>query len=92
MNRPITNTSQPASDVEIRCGIDGFMRLKDIIRPHGPIPVGKSTWWAGIKDGRFPKGHKLSPGTTVWRCQDIRDLIERTTAEGSSSQQIKANR
>jgi predicted DNA-binding transcriptional regulator AlpA len=86
MNGQTINTSQPASDAEIRVGIDGFLRLKDIIRPNGPIPVGKSTWWAGVKNGRFPKGYKLGPGTTVWRCQDIRDLIERTAATRDSSQ------
>jgi hypothetical protein len=30
----------------------GFMWLVSIIAPHGPIPVGRSTWWAGVKSGR----------------------------------------
>ena len=42
----------------------------------GPIPVSRSTWWAGVKDGRFPKPLKLGPRTTVWRIEDIRALIE----------------
>ncbi|HIB84126.1 MAG TPA: AlpA family phage regulatory protein [Chromatiaceae bacterium] len=42
------------------------------------IPVGKSTWWQGVKTGRFPKAIKLSKGITVWRVEDIRALIERT--------------
>jgi hypothetical protein len=33
----------------------GFVRLPAILAPHGPIPVSKSTWWQGVKDGRFPK-------------------------------------
>ena len=37
----------------------GFVRLASILAPAGPIPVSKSTWWAGIKDGRFPKPVKL---------------------------------
>ncbi len=53
----------------------GFVRLSDIIKPNGPIPVGKSTWWAGVKDGRFPKPVKLGPKLTVWRVDDIRYLI-----------------
>lgn len=53
----------------------GFVRLPDIIKPNGPIPVGKSTWWAGVKDGRFPKPVKLGPKLTVWRVDDIRFLI-----------------
>lgn len=54
----------------------GFVRIKQIIAPWGPIPVSKSTWWQGVKDGRFPKGQKLGPGVTVWRAEDIRALYE----------------
>jgi prophage regulatory protein len=55
----------------------GFIRLPAILAPSGPIPVGKSTWWQGVKDGRFPKPVKLGPKTTAWRVEDIRALIER---------------
>ena len=55
----------------------GFLRLSSILAPRGPIPVSRSTWWAGVKDGRFPKPHKLGPRITVWRVEDIRALIER---------------
>ena len=54
----------------------GFLRVKDIIAPNGPIPVSRSTWWQGVKDGRFPKPLKLGARVTVWRVDDIRDLIE----------------
>ena len=53
-----------------------FVRLSSILAPSGPIPVGRSTWWAGVKDGRFPKPMKLGPRITVWRAEDIRALIE----------------
>jgi prophage regulatory protein len=55
----------------------GFVRLSSILAPHGPIPVSKSTWWAGIKAGRFPKPVKLGPRITAWRVEDIRTLIEK---------------
>lgn len=61
----------------------GYLRLPHIIgnpkaEPPIPavIPVGKSTWWKGVKDGRFPKPVKLGPRTTAWRVEDIRALIE----------------
>jgi prophage regulatory protein len=54
----------------------GFVRLKSILAPDGPIPVSKSTWWAGVKDGRFPEPKKLGARVTVWRVEDIRALIE----------------
>jgi prophage regulatory protein len=53
----------------------GFVRLAGILAPNGPIPVSKSTWWAGIKDGRYPKPVKLGPRITAWRVEDIRALI-----------------
>lgn len=60
----------------------GFVRLPQIIgskkaEPPIPpkIPVSKSTWWAGVKAGRYPKPVKLGPHTTAWRVEDIRALI-----------------
>ena len=53
----------------------GFVRLKQILAPAGPIPISKSTWWAGVKDGRFPKPIKLGDRVTVWRAEDIQALI-----------------
>jgi prophage regulatory protein len=57
----------------------GFVRLASILAPRGPIPVGRSTWWAGVKSGRFPKPVKLGPRTTAWKVEDIRDLIEKAS-------------
>jgi prophage regulatory protein len=54
----------------------GFVRLRSILAPIGPIPVGRSTWWQGVKSGRFPKPVKLGPRTTAWKVEDIRKLIE----------------
>ena len=61
----------------------GFLRLPQIIgnRKANPpipaiIPVSKSTWWQGIKTGRYPKPVKLGERCTAWRVEDIRTLIE----------------
>ncbi len=54
----------------------GFVRLSQILTPNGPIPISKSAWWQGVKDGRFPQPQKLGPRTTVWLVQDIRALFE----------------
>jgi predicted DNA-binding transcriptional regulator AlpA len=40
------------------------------------IPVGKSTWWAGVKTGRFPKPLRLGDRCTVWRATDIAALVD----------------
>ena len=55
----------------------GFVRLGQLLAPRGPIPMGKSTWWAGVKSGRYPKPVKLGPRITAWRVEDIRDLIKK---------------
>jgi prophage regulatory protein len=53
----------------------GLVRLKSILAPLGPVPVGKTTWWQGVRSGRFPRPTKLSSKITVWRAEDIHDLI-----------------
>ena len=65
----------------------GFLRLTQIIGdptadPPIPavIPVCKSTWWSGVKSGRFPQPVRLSLRVTAWRASDIHRLIEQ--AEG----------
>lgn len=60
-----------------------FFRLRQIIGdpkatpPIPPIiPVSKSAWWEGCKSGKYPRGIKLGPKTTVWRSCDVYQLIE----------------
>jgi prophage regulatory protein len=62
----------------------GYLRLKQILgtkksNPPTPaiIPIGKTSWWQGIKEGKFPKPIKLGPRITVWRVEDIRALIDK---------------
>ena len=61
----------------------GYLRLPQIIGdpkadPPIPaiIPIGKSTWWAGVRSGRFPASVKLGPRTTAWRVEEIRNLLD----------------
>ena len=62
----------------------GFLRLSQIvgnqnaIPPIVPIiPISKSSWWQGVSSGRYPAPLKLSPKVTVWRVEDIREMIAR---------------
>ena len=54
-----------------------FVRLETILGPNWPIRVGRSTWWADVRSGRYPTPVKLGPRITVWRVEDIRALIAR---------------
>ena len=64
----------------------GYLRLPQIIGnpkadpPIPPIiPVSKSTWWAGVKSGRYPQPVRtLGVRITAWRVEDILALIHQT--------------
>ncbi len=58
---------------------EGFLRLRQIIgdKTTPPIiPISRSNFLAGCKEGRFPKPIHLGKRTTAWRVADIRHLIE----------------
>jgi predicted DNA-binding transcriptional regulator AlpA len=50
----------------------GFLRLNQVLKF---IPVSKSTWWAGVKSGTYPKSYKLGSNITAWRAEDIKEII-----------------
>ena len=51
----------------------GYLRLPQIL---GIIPVSKSTWWAGVRSGRYPQPTRaLGVRITAWSVEDIRELI-----------------
>ncbi len=58
----------------------GFLRLSQVLKF---IPVGKTKWYAGIKEGRFPKPVNLGPRTAAYRVEDIVALIERLGSQAS---------
>ena len=77
----------------VRIYQDSFYRLKQIIGDKNKdippiVPVSQSTWWLGVKSGKFPKPIKLSEGVTVWRGADLLKLFDqpqskyRTISEG----------
>lgn len=57
----------------------GFLRLPQILHV---VPIGKSSWWAGVKSGKYPKAYKLGPKTTAWKVEDIRLLLEELSNGG----------
>ena len=58
---------------------EGFARLPQIL---GVLGVSRTTFWRGIRAGKFPKPVKLGPRTTVWRVEEIRELIEKISEAG----------
>lgn len=58
----------------------GFLRLPDVLRLY---PVSRSTWWAGVKAGRYPQPFKIGERATAWRAEDIRALISSAATNGA---------
>lgn len=50
------------------------------------IPVSKSAWWQGCKDGRFPKPIKLGPRTSAWRASDIAALVRQLSRQDTQEE------
>ena len=59
----------------------GFVRLPQIL---SIFPVGKSTWWAGVRSGKYPASVKLSARITAWHVEEIRSLIASSEAQSSN--------
>ena len=58
----------------------GFLRAKQIIgnpKQGTPalLPVSRSSWWRGVRSGRYPQGFLLSPHIRAWKVEDIRALL-----------------
>jgi len=54
-----------------------LLRLPEVLKL---IPVSKSTWWNGVRTGKFPQPVKLGERTTCWRRSDILTLVEKGAA------------
>lgn len=46
----------------------GVSRAKQILQL---IPIGKTSFYKLVKDGKFPQPIKLGANTTVWRNSDV---------------------
>ncbi len=87
MNKQVVAKEQYISPVSNSLSVQlpaiGYLRLPQIIgnpnaNPPIPalIPVSKSTWWQGVKDGRYPQPIRtLSARITAWKVEDIRALL-----------------
>ena len=60
-----------------------LLRLKHIIGDGSIapiIPISKSAWWEGVKQGKYPQPIKLGSNTTDWRSHDIQQLVDKLCA------------
>lgn len=52
---------------------DRLLRLNEVLRY---VPVGKSTWWEGVRTGRYPAPVRLGSRVTAWRLSSIMQLVK----------------
>lgn len=51
----------------------GLFRLPKVL---SIVPVSRSSWWAGVKTGRYPAPVKISARSVAWRHEDIASLLD----------------
>lgn len=51
---------------------DALLRLPQVLTL---VPVSRASWYAGVKEGRYPSQVQLGPRTVAWRRSDIDRLI-----------------
>ena len=70
---------------------DRLIRLSEIIGKKkngeviekGLLSIGASTWWKGVKEGRFPAPVKLGERTTCWRLSDVLEIVQKGAEHGN---------
>lgn len=61
----------------------GFVRVRAVL---AVIPISKSAWHAGVREGRYPRPVRIVPRSSAWRVEDIRALIERLGSQAGGGQ------
>lgn len=63
---------------------NSFLRLHQILKI---FPISKSTWWSGVKAGRFPQSLKIGR-CTIWRAEDINELIKNLNSQNNITEEV----
>ncbi|MCG7399705.1 helix-turn-helix transcriptional regulator [Caballeronia zhejiangensis] len=59
---------------------DSLLRLPEVL---ALIPVSRATWYAGVKEGRYPPPVSLGPRCVAWRASEIQQLVCRGASNTS---------
>ena len=59
----------------------GLVRLPQIL---SVFPISKSSWWAGVKEGKYPASIKHGR-CTFWRAEDIHTLLAEIAAKSQQN-------
>lgn len=56
---------------------EGLVRLRQILAPEGPLPISRSSWFAGVRSGKFPQPVHLGPRTACYDAAKVRLLFDK---------------
>lgn len=62
-------------------GDEGFLRLEQVLEL---LPFRRSKWFAGVRDGTFPKPYKHGRNS-FYRKKDIKELIAKIENGGAAA-------
>jgi len=49
---------------------------------RGLLPMGRTAWYKGIREGRYPAGVLLGPRMRAWKIEEIRTVMAGNGAGG----------
>jgi prophage regulatory protein len=81
LNRPVEDSSRavaPQSQIDAVA----LLRLPQVLKL---VPISRSAWWNGVREGRFPRPIKLGPKTTCWRAADLFALLNQLGSEAPAA-------
>ena len=65
-------TKKPREPIALPEDDDALVRLPTVL---GVFPVGETTWWNGIKAGKYPRPVRISARVNAWTVGSIRQLL-----------------
>lgn len=60
--------------------VSKLLRLRQVLER---IPISKTAWYDGIRDGKYPAGLRIAKRTTAWPERVIDDLIAKLEREAA---------
>lgn len=60
-----------------------LLHQTEVVRPHGPVPVCRTTWKRLVAEGKAPPPVVRRHRAVLWRWADIRRWLEDQAAQGA---------
>jgi predicted DNA-binding transcriptional regulator AlpA len=58
-----------------------LLRLQQVLER---FPIGRTSWFDGIRQGRYPKSIHIGPRTVAWLEEDLDQLLEKLVQDSKN--------